>query len=92
MFVLFQMIISIVLGALQFAASFFAVLSIIYLLASIIPTLAICIRRLHDTGRGGAWYFINFVPIAGPIIFLVFVCQPSNPDSRFGSPNPYAAA
>jgi uncharacterized membrane protein YhaH (DUF805 family) len=34
--------------------------------------LALLVRRLHDIGKSGWWVFIGFVPIAGPIVLLVF--------------------
>jgi uncharacterized membrane protein YhaH (DUF805 family) len=46
----------------------------VYLFAVLIPTLAVTVRRLHDTGRSGWWYFISFVPLVGPIVLLVFTC------------------
>ncbi|MCI2047756.1 MAG: DUF805 domain-containing protein [Faecalibacterium sp.] len=49
----------------------------VYSLAVLVPTLAIEVRRLHDTGKHWAWIFINFVPIVGQIILIVFFCQPS---------------
>lgn len=52
-------------------------LSSIYSLATLIPGIAIVIRRLRDAGKHWAWYFINFAPIVGQIVMLVFLCQPS---------------
>ena len=52
-------------------------LAAIYSVVSIIPMVAVGIRRLRDTGRSGWWYLINFVPFLGTIVFLVFCAQPS---------------
>lgn len=50
-----------------------------------IPTLAVSWRRLHDIGKGGGWWFINFVPLVGCIIFIVWCAQSSEPvPNRFG--------
>ena len=38
----------------------------------IIPSLAVTVRRLHDSGRTGAWVLINFVPLVGGIVMLIF--------------------
>ncbi|MFC4081590.1 DUF805 domain-containing protein [Amycolatopsis samaneae] len=35
------------------------------------------IRRLHDTGRSGGWWFITWVPF-GSIVLVVFLCLPSD--------------
>lgn len=62
------------------------ILSLVYALAVILPGLGVTIRRLHDTDHSGWWVFINFIPIVGPIIFLVFLVKDSNEgNNRFGS-------
>ena len=48
-------------------------------LATFIPWLALSWRRLHDTNRSGAWWFIGIVPIVGWIILLVFFVQRPDP-------------
>ncbi|MEW4218440.1 DUF805 domain-containing protein [Rossellomorea marisflavi] len=58
----------------------------IYYLAIFIPSLAVTVRRLHDMGRSGWWYFISFVPFAGGIILIVFCCLDSeNGNNQWGS-------
>lgn len=52
----------------------------------IIPNLAISWRRMHDIGKGGGWWFINFVPLVGWIFWLVWCCRSSEPvANRFGA-------
>lgn len=58
-----------------------------YFLGTFLPGLAVTVRRLHDTGRSGGWYFISFVPYVGGIILIVLCCQDSKPDNQYG-PNP----
>lgn len=62
---------------------------IAYGLGTVVPTLAVVVRRLHDTGRTGWWYLIAFVPFGG-IVLLVFMVSPGDPhDNRHGpSPKP----
>jgi uncharacterized membrane protein YhaH (DUF805 family) len=43
-------------------------------LAIFLPSIAVAIRRLHDTGRAGWWYLLIFLPIIGWIILIVFYC------------------
>jgi uncharacterized membrane protein YhaH (DUF805 family) len=63
-------------------------LIVIYSLALIVPTLAVAVRRLHDTNRSGWWYFIGLVPFVGSIILIVFFAMDSQPgENRYG-PNP----
>lgn len=53
------------------------VLYILVAFALLLPHLAIQVRRLHDTGRSGWWWFICLVPFIGPIVLLVFFLLPS---------------
>ena len=63
-------------------------LSYIYALAVFIPGLAVCWRRLHDTGRSGGYYFMGLIPLVGVILLIVWLCQDSQPgDTQYG-PNP----
>lgn len=58
----------------------------IFALALIIPTIAVQVRRLHDTDRSGGWWFIGLIPIIGAIVLIVFFVQASTPgDNRFGA-------
>ncbi|MBQ6728890.1 MAG: DUF805 domain-containing protein [Bacteroidales bacterium] len=40
-----------------------------------LPFLGLMVRRLHDIGKKGTWLLISFVPIVGPIWFLVLMVQ-----------------
>jgi len=52
----------------------------VYSLMSFLPSLSCTIRRLHDTGRSGWWYWIGIIPLIGAIILLVFLVSDSDPD------------
>ena len=85
-FVLFNFIITVVLvvidgvtGTASAAYGGFGVLSGIYTLAVLIPSIAVAIRRLHDTDRSGWWLLIVLVPLIGGIVFLVFMVLDSTP-------------
>ncbi len=60
----------------------------IYSLVVLIPTLAVGVRRLHDTGRSGWWLLINLVPVVGWIVNLIFDIQDSQPGSNQYGANP----
>ncbi len=64
------------------------ILTLIYLLAVLIPTLAVTVRRLHDTGRSGWWILIQLVPIVGVFILLYFLVSDSNPGTNAYGPSP----
>lgn len=62
----------------------------LYALAVFLPSLAVSIRRLHDTDRSGWWLLIGFVPFIGAVVLLVFmVLEGNRGDNRFG-PDPKA--
>jgi uncharacterized membrane protein YhaH (DUF805 family) len=60
----------------------------LYSLATLIPNLSITVRRLHDTGRSGWWFFILLVPLIGAIVLLVFMLLDSKEGSNDYGPNP----
>jgi len=63
----------------------------VFLLVHILPSLAVTVRRLHDIGRTGWWYFIIIIPLIGPLVLLVFSVLDSKEDNQYG-PNPKLAA
>jgi uncharacterized membrane protein YhaH (DUF805 family) len=54
------------------------IVGLIWIFATIVPALAVLIRRLHDTNRSGWWALIGLVPLAGAIVLLVFTVEDSN--------------
>jgi uncharacterized membrane protein YhaH (DUF805 family) len=66
------------------------VLGYLYSFALIVPTLAVGVRRLHDTGRNGWWVLLTFVPLA-PLVLLVFYVLDSQPGENQFGPNPKSA-
>jgi len=51
------------------------VLSAVFTLATLLPSIAVATRRLHDTNRSGWWQLICLVPVVGIIVLLVFLAQ-----------------
>tara|TARA_X000001036_G_scaffold219819_1_gene205756 strand:+ start:99 stop:602 length:504 start_codon:yes stop_codon:yes gene_type:complete len=47
----------------------------IFQLAVFLPTLAVGVRRLHDSGRSGWYLFVSFIPCVGIILLLVWLCE-----------------
>jgi uncharacterized membrane protein YhaH (DUF805 family) len=92
MFVLFNVIITILLGLTDRLFGLWNVLSGIYGLAVLIPGIAVGIRRLHDTNRSGWWLLISLVPVIGTIVLIVFMAQDGQPDTNRYGPNPKAPA
>jgi len=50
------------------AVGIFGMFSIIYGLGVLIPSLAVTVRRLHDTGRSGWWLLMGLVPVVGAVV------------------------
>jgi len=116
-FVLFNLIVSIILGILdgvlgtnytyEMATSTMATTSVemtsvsmtqtigylqsFYSLAVLIPSLAVSIRRLHDTGKSGWWILLGVIPVInfiGIFVLLFFYVQDSQPGENQYGPNP----
>ena len=61
------------------------VFSGIFWLLTIIPYLAVTVRRLHDTNRVGWWVLLSLIPLVGAIWVLVLLCLKGNDgENRFG--------
>ena len=59
---------------------------VLYALATIVPGLAVAVRRLHDIGKSGWWYFIGIIPLIGSIWLIVLFCTDSEPgDNKWGA-------
>jgi uncharacterized membrane protein YhaH (DUF805 family) len=67
------------------------VLSSIFVLAMIIPGLAVAVRRLHDTDRSGWWIFISLIPLIGGIWFLVLMVLDGTAGQNQYGPDPKGA-
>lgn len=62
---------------------------LLYLLAVMVPTIAVTARRLHDQNKSGWFMLLGLIPSVGGIILLVFMCLESTPGpNRFG-PSPH---
>jgi uncharacterized membrane protein YhaH (DUF805 family) len=59
-------------------------------LAFFLPGLALMVRRLHDVGRSGWWFFIVFTIIGIPIFFYWLIKESDGPVNAFG-PGPARA-
>ena len=67
------------------------ILSTLYGLAVLVPSLAVGARRLHDTNRSGWWQLIALVPIVGWIVLIVFFAQEGNKGANPFGADPKAA-
>ncbi len=88
-FTLFNIIVSLVLMAID-AITGLGVLYLVYVLAVLVPSLAVGARRLHDTGRSGWWQLIALIPAIGALVLIVFFVLDSDPGDNAHGPNPKA--
>lgn len=89
-FTLFNMLMSVVLNVVDGVVFGWgapvAMLSMIYGLAAFLPAISVAVRRLHDHGRSGWWFFINLVPMIGMLVFLYWmIAKGSDEANDFGS-------
>jgi uncharacterized membrane protein YhaH (DUF805 family) len=87
MYALFSFIVIMVLGVLggllfSDSPSLSVVPMALYGLASMFPSLAVSVRRMHDTGRSGWWLLINLVPLIGGIWYFVLTVLDSKPETN----------
>lgn len=99
MFALFNFIIGFVLGVIEGFAGisemiggFWGPLSAIYVLATLIPGLAVSVRRLHDTNKSGWWLLIVLIPLIGALVLLVFMLSEGDRGSNRFGPDPKGRA
>jgi len=55
------------------SGAFFILLGI-YGVSMILPLYALISRRLHDINKSGWYYFVRFIPLIGPIWFIILMC------------------
>lgn len=98
MFILFAVLIEVILGVMDHALGTHSkgggigLLGGVFALGILIQSIAVAVRRLHDTGRSGWWILINLLPILGSIVWLVLMLLAGEPrDNRYG-PDPKQAA
>ena len=66
----------------------YGVLTGLFMLILLIPSIAVLVRRLHDTGRSSWRILIILIPFIGVIVILVFAVLDSEPGSNSYGPNP----
>jgi uncharacterized membrane protein YhaH (DUF805 family) len=81
MFFLFNFIVALVLSIIGIIIKDNGILANLYQLAIFLPSIAVGVRRMHDTNHSGWWLLL-------PIVNLIFSVRDSDSgENRFG-PNP----
>ena len=83
-FVLFYVVASLILSVIS------EFLGYIFALASLLPSLGVTVRRLHDTGHTGWLVLLMFIPLVNIIAFFVLLfisyIKPSAGPNQYGPP------
>jgi uncharacterized membrane protein YhaH (DUF805 family) len=88
--VLFTFLLGVVAGIIDGITGMYVV-GVLAWLATLLPSLAMAVRRLHDSGRSGFWLFIALVPLVGFIVLIIFYIADSAPGANKYGPNPKGA-
>ena len=67
------------------------ILLVLAALVIFLPSIAVSVRRLHDTGKSGWWYLLGVIPIVsyiGGLVLFVFYCTDSQVGNNKWGPNP----
>ncbi|MFZ5950793.1 MAG: DUF805 domain-containing protein [Candidatus Rifleibacteriota bacterium] len=83
-FVLINIAINIAFSIMAKQVSIIGLAGGLFSLAIIIPSLAVAVRRLHDTGKSGWAILVGIIPVIGWLIALVFMLQESSGDNEYG--------
>ena len=79
--------VGILIGSSDGSATVVGVLVGVYLLAVLLPTLAVTTRRLHDSGLSGWWQLIGFIPLGGFVVLIMTLLN-GNPGTNQYGPDP----
>lgn len=91
MFVLFNLIISVVLSIVASLIRL-PILATLYSLAILVPGIAVSVRRMHDIGKSGWVLLIGLIPLLGAIVLLVWAAQEGNQGSNQYGADPKSGA
>jgi uncharacterized membrane protein YhaH (DUF805 family) len=89
-FTLANLIVFVVLGVLTAIVKIFVVVDVLVVLALILPSIAVAVRRLHDTDKSAWFLLLGFIPYVGSIIMIVLYCLDSTRGTnRYGTSEKY---
>ncbi|MCR4572215.1 MAG: DUF805 domain-containing protein [Lentisphaeria bacterium] len=90
-FVLFNCVIAYGIGFLSALMGVENILGLLYMLATLIPSIAVCIRRLHDINKSGSYFLIILIPIVGGILLVLDYCKEGTMGPNQYGNDPYGA-
>jgi uncharacterized membrane protein YhaH (DUF805 family) len=61
---------------------------LLFSLAILLPAVSVMVRRLHDTGRSGWWFWITLIPLIGGLVLIVWLATPGDAGANDYGPDP----
>lgn len=81
------LVLSVVAYIFMYEYEFLSKLAMCYSFASLVPGVAVCIRRLHDVGRSGVLFLLICIPVLGLLfLFLLMSMKGNDKSNEWGSP------
>lgn len=91
-FFLFNLIGSAIANVIDTGVIGLPILSIVWMLALLLPGISVSVRRMHDLDKSGWWIFIVLIPLIGFLIYVYwFIQRGTEGPNRFG-PDPFDGA
>ncbi|MFD3540115.1 DUF805 domain-containing protein [Streptomyces sp. NPDC058662] len=90
MFFLCNLAVAVAVLLIDLAVGAAMILYYVYVLAVAVPGIALAVRRLHDTGKSGWWYFVVLIPLVGAIWLIVLMATEGTPQANEYGPSPKA--
>ena len=88
MFILFYMVFSILAGVVDGVIGTSGALQGALGLGLFVPSLAVMIRRLHDVGKSGWFFFVALIPMVGGLWLIITLAKDGDPGSNAYGENP----
>ena len=87
-FALFNFIIGIGLNILSLTVPLLGIVALLYSLATLIPNIAVGVRRLHDIGKSGWFLLVALIPLAGAVWLIVLLATEGQAGTNEYGPDP----
>ena len=89
LFLIILSVVAAIIDAVLFGAEDgLGIVGIVLTLATLVPGIAVSVRRLHDTDRSGWWLLILLIPLIGVIVVIVFTVMDGTPGPNKFGPSP----
>ncbi|MBO4435182.1 MAG: DUF805 domain-containing protein [Bacteroidales bacterium] len=76
-FVLFYFIVSVILGIIDSLVGAKNIILYVFMIGSLLPSLGLTVRRLHDVGKSGWFILVSLIPLIGWIWLIIVLAKKS---------------